>query len=125
MMTSLLTDDLGSTRNLFVDLLAFEIEYEADWIISMRGQEGGRVAAMARTSEFIPEAFRHGARGVVVTFVVDDVDRYFQMAERTGLDVVEPPTDLPYGQRRLLLHDASGALVDISSPVAPLDPAYS
>ena len=126
MMTNLLTDDLASTRDLFRELLKFEIEYESDWFVSMTDADGNRVAAMSRTSEFVPEGFREPVRGVILTVIVDDVEEYFDRAKRMDVTVVEQPTDLPYGQRRLLLRDASGALVDISSPTptAPLDPAY-
>ncbi len=124
-MTNLLTDDLAATRDLFRGLLNFEIEYEADWFVSMADGDGNRVAAMARTSEFVPEEFQNSAQGVIITVIVKDVEEYFERAKSLKATIVEEPTDLPYGQRRLLLRDASGALVDVSSPTAPLDPAYS
>ena len=125
MITNLLSDNLTATRDLFVNLLGFEIEYELDWFISMVNQDGGKVSAMLRTSEFIPEDFQKQAQGIIVTVVVEDVEPYFDKAKKLKLNIIEEPRDLPYGQRRLLLADASGALVDVSSPTAPLDPSYN
>jgi len=125
MLTNLLTDNLSATQDLFVKLLGFDTEYEADWFISMVNEEGDKVSAMLRTSEFIPDQFQKSAQGIMVTLVVDDVERYFDKAKKLKLNIIEEPRDLPYGQRRLLLADASGALVDVSSPTAPLDPSYT
>lgn len=124
MLTNLLTDDLPGTKRLFVDLLGFAVEYESEWFISMVEPSGGKLGAMQRTSEFVPEAYQKATQGVMVTVIVDDVDNCFAKARAAGLRIIEAPRNLPYGQRRLLLADPSGALVDISSPVAPLDPGY-
>jgi len=125
MLTNLLTDDFASTKQLFIDLLDFSVEFEADWFISLVGPEGSKVGVMLRTSEFIPKAYQKPAQGVMITLVVDNVERYFDKARKLGLNILEEPKDLPYGQRRLLLIDASGALIDVSSPTAPLDPQYT
>ena len=124
MLISLFTEDLTSTRDLFVDLLDFEVEFESDWFISMARGEGDRIAAMSRTSEFIPAPYQQNAQGIMVSIIVDDADRYFEKALTLNLTIIEEPRDLPYGQRRFLVLDASGALVDVSAPTAPLDNHY-
>jgi len=52
-----------------------------------------------------------------VTFVVDNADEIFKIAESEKFQIVGEPTDTFYGQRRLLLKDPNGTLVDISSPI--------
>ncbi|PHM38315.1 VOC family protein [Xenorhabdus innexi] len=125
MLTNIMTDDLISTKNLFVNLLNFNIEYKSDWFITMHSELHGHVSAFLRTSEFIPEPYQKPCQGVIITFVVEDVEPYFTKAKILNLDIIETPRDLPYGQHRLLIKDNSGALIDISSPTAPFDPAYS
>ena len=120
LIANLLTDDLVSTRDLFVNLLNFEVEYEADWFICLYSEGKGRVSAFRRTSEFIPKAYQKSAQGIILTIVVDDVEPYFERAQKLKLDIVEAPRDLPYGQRRFLVADASGALIDVSAPTAEL-----
>ena len=65
----------------------------------------------------IPKGFQSNPQGFYVTFVVDNADEIFKMAESEGLEIVSEPTDTFYGQRRLLLKDPNGTLVDISSPI--------
>lgn len=124
MLTNILTDDLISTRDLFVNLLDFGIEYESDWFISMSSERHCQVAAFLRTSAFIPELYQKSCQGLIITCVVEDVVPYFSKAKELGLNIIEPPRDLPYGQRRFLIKDKSGALIDISAPTALLDPSY-
>jgi uncharacterized glyoxalase superfamily protein PhnB len=124
MLTNILTDNLISTRDLFVNFLNFNIEYESNWFISMSSEKHGQVSAFLRTSEFIPDVYQKSCQGLIITCIVEDVDSYYLKAQKIGLNIVEPPRDLPYGQRRLLIKDESGALLDISAPTASLDPNY-
>ncbi|MBD2796819.1 hypothetical protein ID856_09770 [Xenorhabdus sp. 18] len=124
MLINILTDDLISTRDLFVNLLDFDIEYESDWFISMTSEKHGQVAAFLKTSEFIPELYQKPCQGLIITCIVEDVAPYFSKAKELDLNIIEQPRDLPYGQRRFLIKDSSGALLDISAPTAPLDPSY-
>ena len=61
-----------------------------------------------------------GAGGAIVTFVVKDCDQIYQLAQNIGADIISAPTDMPYGQRRMLLKDPDGTVLDISAPTAPL-----
>jgi predicted enzyme related to lactoylglutathione lyase len=125
MMTNLFTHDLNASRNLFEKLLNFEVEFESDWFISLNAPaDSGKLGLMQRKSEFIPDADQRSPQGVMITVVVDDVEATHAQAQAMKLDIVETPRDLPYGQRRMLLRDPSGALVDISSPTAQVDERY-
>lgn len=59
----------------------------------------------------------------MLTVVVDDVDTVHARARAAGIEIVEPPTDLFYGQRRMLVTDPNGLLVDVSSECPP-DPDW-
>jgi uncharacterized glyoxalase superfamily protein PhnB len=67
--------------------------------------------------------FRAAPTGGMLTLVVDDVDAVHARAQEAGIEIVEPPTDLFYGQRRMLVTDPNGLLVDISSECPP-DPDW-
>lgn len=124
MLTTFLSDNLTLTKKLFTDLFEFNVEFEADWFVSMIGADGSKVGVMLRTSEFIPENEQKNTQGVMITLIVDDVEYYFDKAKKLGVRIIEEPRDLPYGQRRLLIADQSGALIDVSSPTAPLGTQY-
>jgi uncharacterized glyoxalase superfamily protein PhnB len=53
----------------------------------------------------------------VLTFVVNDVEATYRQATAIKAEIMQQPTDLPYGQRRLMLRDPAGTAVDISSPI--------
>ncbi|MCZ4279232.1 hypothetical protein O4H49_00490 [Kiloniella laminariae] len=55
-----------------------------------------------------------------MTFVVLDCDALYQQALRMHAEIVEKPTDMPYGQRRMLVRDPDGTVLDISAPTALL-----
>jgi len=52
-----------------------------------------------------------------MTFVVDNVDEIFEVAKMEKFEIITEPIDTSYGQKRLLLKDPNGTLVDISSPI--------
>ena len=67
----------------------------------------------------VHETLRNLPPGVLLTIVVPDVDAVHRLVLERGLDLVEPPRDLFYGQRRMLLRDPNGVVLDVSSPCEP------
>ena len=67
--------------------------------------------------ETIPEGVVSRAGGDIITFVVSDLDAIATKARSMKAKIIQEPTDLPYGQRRLMLRDPDGLAVDISSPI--------
>jgi len=51
-----------------------------------------------------------------VTFVVPHVDELYEKARAMGATLVQEPRNEFYGQRRFLVLDPAGCLVDICSP---------
>ncbi len=120
-----LSDDLRATRDWYVNLLGYVADFDSDWFVHLQapGQEQVELGIMARSSELIPQAHRARPVGGMLTVVVDDVDDLYRRAIGGGYQVLEPPRDLFYGQRRMLAKDPNGMLVDISSPCEP-DPQW-
>jgi predicted enzyme related to lactoylglutathione lyase len=114
---SVLSDDLGKAKEWYISLFSYRVEFESDWFIHLQDQDNPsiEVGIIARTHEIVPEQSRGAAGGGMLTLVVDDVDAIHRQAVAKGLSVVEEPRDLFYGQRRLLLVDPDGLLVDVSS----------
>lgn len=114
---NLLSNDLPKTRQWYVELLGWEVEFGSDWFVHLRSPAAPKVelGIMAADHELVPESITLGAGGTLLTFVVDDVDDVHLQATNLGYTVVEPPTDMFYGQRRMILRDVDGNHVDISS----------
>ncbi|MCO8271186.1 VOC family protein [Actinoplanes sp. TRM 88003] len=53
-------------------------------------------------------------RTAIVEFRVDDVDAEF--ARLRSVEVVQPPTTMPWGNRSLLIRDPDGTLVNLFTP---------
>ncbi|QIS12715.1 VOC family protein [Nocardia arthritidis] len=114
------TDRLPETRDFYVDLLGFEVGFDSDWFIQLSAKgSDATIGIMRRDHELVPEQARGTASGSYLTVVVDDVEPVFARAKELGVPIIEEPTDLFYGQRRMLVSDPNGVAVDVSSPTAP------
>lgn len=123
--TTVFTDDVARTAWFYEDLLGMTRHFEADWfvILTHADMPGLEFGILDRANPATPEVARTGTDPVgdraMVTFVVADCDAVHARAQACKADIVEPPTDTPYGQRRMILRDPSGGLVDVSAPTAP------
>jgi catechol 2,3-dioxygenase-like lactoylglutathione lyase family enzyme len=79
-----------------------------------------------RRHETVPNAEQDQAGGVLLTFVVDDLDAIARNADAHGADIVEHARDMPYGQRRMVLRDPDGTFLNdllpdrhVTPPTAP------
>jgi catechol 2,3-dioxygenase-like lactoylglutathione lyase family enzyme len=117
-MFNIAADDIGRVRDFYVALLSFEQIYESDWYIVLVPKEGPRfeLGIIARSSEVTPLAATKAPGGGYLTFVVEEVLLAFEQAQAMNAEIIEPPTDMFYGQRRMVLRDPAGTIVDISSP---------
>ncbi|MFD3746391.1 VOC family protein [Nocardia sp. NPDC058633] len=114
------SDQLSTTRDFYVDLLGFQVSFDSDWFVQLRANDSGAtIGIMARNHELVPEQARGAASGSYITIVVDDVESVFARAKDLSVPIAEEPKDLFYGQRRMLVIDPNGVLVDVSSPTAP------
>ncbi|WP_274424793.1 VOC family protein [Chelativorans sp. YIM 93263] len=117
-MYNIAADDLGALRDFYCALFDMEAIYESDWYIVLVPVEGPRfeLGIIARNSEVTPNPATRPHGGGYLTFVVDEVLVAFEQAKAMNAEIIEPPTDLFYGQRRMLMRDPAGTVLDVSSP---------
>ena len=122
---SILSADLARSTDWYVSLFDYQIEFDSDWFVHLRDPDIAHLelGIMAIDHEVVNERMRSSPTGGLVTLVVDDVDAVYAAAQSRGIEIVEPPTDLFYGQRRMLLADPDGQIVDVSSECPP-DPKW-
>ncbi len=118
LFTSIFADDVQATADFYVRLFGMQKHFDSDWFVILvpADKPGIEYGILARDSDVVPDGVRDAPAGLMVTFVVDDCDAHFAAAAALGAEVVEPPTVMPYGQKRALVRDPAGTLVDISSP---------
>ncbi len=122
---SVLTADLPRSREWYRSLFGYQVVFDSDWFVHLQDpdNEALELGIMAVDHEIVPPALGAHPVGGLLTLVVDDVDAVHAAAQARQLDVVEAPRNLFYGQRRMLLADPDGQIVDVSTECPP-DPDW-
>ncbi|MEM8575031.1 MAG: VOC family protein [Pseudomonadota bacterium] len=117
---NILSDNVDETANFYQDLLGMTRHFDFGWFVILTHPQLPTLefGILDRSNEIVPPECATPPGGVIVTFVVDDVDVCHGRAKGMQAQILEPPTDMPYGQRRMLIRDPEGTVVDVSSPTA-------
>lgn len=120
-MTNVIASDVAASSNFYKALLGMTEHFTSDWFIILThpGVPGLEFGLLDASSDIVPDALNRAPGGTLLTFVVDDVDAVHKAAQEMGATIIEPPRDLFYGQRRMIVSDPDGTLIDVSSPTAP------
>ena len=118
-LTSILSADVDATAAFYERLFGMGRHFDSDWfvILTHPDVDGLELGILERANAIVPEPARAAPAGFMVTFVVADCDAVWERAGELSAELVEPPTDIAYGQRRALLRDPDGTLIDVSSPL--------
>lgn len=118
MMTNICSDNLAASRDFYTKLFDFSVDYDSDWFVHLISKDKQlELGIISQTSEIVPVEFQNSPLGFYVTFVVDNTDEVFEIAKTEKFEVLSEPAATFYGQRRLLLKDPNGILLDVSSPI--------
>lgn len=107
------SSDLEASRALYVGLLGFEAAMDEPGFLMLRSPSTPTTQLIVATEG---AADREVLR-VDVSIEVADVDAVHAQARRTGMDIVYPLTDEPWGIRRFFLRDPDGLVLNIASHV--------
>ncbi|MCP9933597.1 VOC family protein [Cyanobium sp. Candia 9D4] len=118
LLTNLCSDRLAESRDFYVSLLGFKVNYDSDWYVQLRSPSHPELelGIIARSHDLVPATFQQTPTGMYLTFVVPDVDALHARAMALGLAILQEPRNEFYGQRRFLTVDPNGCLIDICSP---------
>ncbi len=117
-LTNICADDLAACRDFYVQLLGFVVKYDSHWYVQL-GAPGPlelEFGIIKRTHDLVPKAYQTAPTGMYVTFVVPDVDEVYKKAQEMGSKIIQEPRNEFYGQRRFLVLDPAGCLIDVCSP---------
>ncbi|MEM8609850.1 MAG: VOC family protein [Myxococcota bacterium] len=122
---NIFSDSLAETRDFYTSLFGWRVEYDSDWFVHLQAPDNDSVelGIVRRDHEIVPLGAGSTPRGVLLTIVVDDVDALYERCKAHSVSIVEPPRNMFYGQRRMIIQDPVGTLVDASSACDP-DPAF-
>lgn len=85
-------------------------------IFLCRGGQGGRGRG-ANSSTFGPDGDEEADKGVWMSVWVADVDEVYRECMAAGLDVVFPPTDMPWKAREMHVRHPDGHVFRVSKGI--------
>jgi len=111
------TDRMRETRAFWIDKLGFELSYDHPHYLGVRGgPKGAAELGFMLPDQDAPERFSGG--GLTVCLKVADADREHARLAKSGVAIVAPPTDFPWGMRAFSVKDPNGVVVTIGHPIA-------
>lgn len=119
------TPALFEARDFYVRHFGFEVAFEASWFVYLSGpgEEGTRGATLAfmhpdhPSNPPGPEPF--GGLGMILTVEVEDAASTHDRLDREGAAIAYPLTDEAWGQRRFMVRDPAGVLIDVVQQIEP------
>ncbi len=120
---SLNVQDPAASAAFLRDHFGFREEMAADGFVSLaRDDAGMNVIYLRRGLDSLPADQRDNhACGLILAFVVDDLEGELTRLERAGVMITMPLTSEPWGERAFQVQDPNGVvvqLVDWNGPVA-------
>lgn len=117
---NVVSDKIEASAQFYEELVGFKRLYTSDWYIVLVPEEGPalELGIIDRQSDITPSGTAGTPAGGYLTLVVENVEDSFKRAQSMGVDIIEAPTALDYGQTRMLIRDPNGLIVDISSPTS-------
>ena len=120
--TNILSANVNKAAKFYQELLGMTRHFDSDWfvILTHPNVENYEFGILDVNNAIVPDKAKAQPQGLILTFVVKDVAPIFKIAQSMQANIIEPPTDMPYGQCRMLLNDIDGTVIDVSAPTAEL-----
>ncbi|MEE9313379.1 MAG: VOC family protein [Rhizobiaceae bacterium] len=114
---NILSSDVARSKKFYMDLLDMHVHFDSEWFVILKpaGDTPYELGIIDKNHEIAPDAAVGAIKGIYPTFVVDDVEASHAKAIQMKAEILEPPTDMFYGQRRMLVRDLDGTVIDISA----------
>jgi lactoylglutathione lyase len=108
--------DMAAARAFYEDILGLEIrEVTYDWFVGYWVSEKHEMTLCISTSPEERSMWGADGKGVVIDFVVPDVDEAYVRLTQRGVQFVEPPTNKPWGLRTASFLDPAGYTLTLTS----------
>jgi uncharacterized glyoxalase superfamily protein PhnB len=114
---------LTDSRDFFVKHFGMQVLFEASWVVMLTLGDG-RICLGLMTGDHPsnppgPEVFT--GNGAIFTVQTDDATALHAKLAGQGAEVVYGPANEPWGQRRFMVKDPSGLLVDVVEQTEPTE----
>lgn len=112
---SLNVDDVAASSAFLTEHFGFTEEMAADGFASLRRADAGvNVVFLRRGLESLPADQRDDhASGLILAFVVDDLDGELERLRGEGVEITMPLTEEEWGERAFQVRDPNGVIVQL------------
>ena len=113
---SLNVPDPSASASFAIDHLGFEEEMSDDGFVSLKRQDAGFNLIYLRTGlpTFKPAALSgRSADGLLVVFVVDDIDAEHERIQAEGVEITTPIETEEWGERFFQITDPNGVVIQL------------
>jgi predicted enzyme related to lactoylglutathione lyase len=113
---SLNVDDVTASAAFAKQHFGFNEEMSADGFVSLSRQDAGFHLIFLRTglSSFKPDSMRdRKADGLLVAFVVDNIDAEYARLQEEGVTITTPIQTEPWGERFFQVTDPNGVVIQL------------
>jgi catechol 2,3-dioxygenase-like lactoylglutathione lyase family enzyme len=112
---SLNVDDVTASAEWVTRHLGFTEQMSADGFASLTKEDAGFHLVFLRRGlpTFKPASAAGSADGLLVVFVVDDIDDQYDRLRRDGVEIVTPIETEPWGERYFQMVDPNGVVYQL------------
>lgn len=113
---SLNVTDPATSAQFLIDHFGFTEKMAADGFVNLTREDAGFDVIYLRTGlgSFKPERIAGSAgAGLLVVFVVDDIDAEYQRVRAEGVEIVTPIETEPWGERYFQALDPNGIVIQL------------
>jgi catechol 2,3-dioxygenase-like lactoylglutathione lyase family enzyme len=113
---SLNVANVGASASFVKDHFGFKEDMAADGFVSLSREDAGFNLVFLRTglASFNPERLRgHHADGLLVVFVVEDIDGEYARVQAEGVEITTPIETEPWGERYFQVTDPNGIVIQL------------
>lgn len=113
---SLNVADPQASAKFAIDHLGFTEQMSADGFVSIARPDAGFTLCYLRTGldSFKPKSKAGSAgEGLLVAFVVDDIDAEYERLQREGVPIITPIETEPWGERYFQTTDPNGIILQL------------
>jgi uncharacterized glyoxalase superfamily protein PhnB len=122
---SLNVDDVTAAATFVKQHFGFSEDMSADGFVSLSRQDAGFNLIFLRTGlkSFKPSYMQgHRADGLLIVFVVDDINREYVRLQAEGVAIATPIETEPWGERFFQVKDPNGIVIQLVQWITELEP---
>jgi uncharacterized glyoxalase superfamily protein PhnB len=118
---SLTVDDVPVASKFLAEHFGFAERMRADGFASLHHDDADLdLVFLRRGLEVLPPGLRErGAQGVIMAFVVDDLEAEQERLRSEGVEITLPIREEPWGERLLLVTDPNGIVYELVQWTTP------